>query len=126
MEMLFQISTALLLCHEMDAIKQKEWRILPILRSLNDDEGYKWFTVLHLPLYFLLLSCMFSENILLWFFVSCFYFIHGILHLILWRHPKNTFNNFISQLFIQGAALFGLIYMIWFTLVMSVLGSIEI
>lgn len=115
-EFMLQFSTAFLLCHEMDAIKQKEWRILPILKNLNDEVGYKWFVALHFPLYVALLYGFTSSNVILSLFINLFSVIHYVLHFILRKHPLNTFNNFISQFFIAGAAIFGLLYIIWFTL----------
>ncbi|WP_368665131.1 DUF6713 family protein, partial [Paenibacillus borealis] len=49
--MIFSINFALLLLHEMDAIRAKEWRMFIILKDMEDNRVFKVFTILHLPLY---------------------------------------------------------------------------
>lgn len=44
-----------LLVHEMDAVQLKEWRILPLLSRLDDRRGFAVFTLVHIPIYILLL-----------------------------------------------------------------------
>ena len=43
----FFLGFALLLVHEMDAVRLGEWRIFPLLRSLRDEAGYAAFAALH-------------------------------------------------------------------------------
>ena len=40
-----------LLVHEMDAVRLKEWRILPLLSRLDDRRGFAVFTLVHVPIY---------------------------------------------------------------------------
>ncbi len=51
----FLLGFCLLLVHEMDAIRCKEWRVFPITSRMEDEAGYRVFTLLHIPLYALLL-----------------------------------------------------------------------
>ena len=50
----FYLGFALLLVHEMDAVRLGEWRIFRLLRSLRDEAGCVAFAALHVPIYALL------------------------------------------------------------------------
>ena len=52
-DFLFFINLSLLVIHEFDAIRRKEWRLFVFLKDLEDELAYQIFTLLHLP--FLLL-----------------------------------------------------------------------
>lgn len=54
-EALFAIGLALLLSHELDAVRQAEWQVLPLLRWLDDATGYLVFVMAHVPLFALIL-----------------------------------------------------------------------
>jgi len=49
---LFAFNFSLLLLHEMDAIRAKEWKMFAVLKNMNEQNGYIVFSLLHLPLYF--------------------------------------------------------------------------
>src|SRR5918997_1241338 len=51
----FALGFALLLVHEMDAVRLGEWKIFPWLSGMGEEAGYRAFTALHVPLYALLL-----------------------------------------------------------------------
>lgn len=101
-----------MLVHEMDAVRLKEWRILPLLSRLNDQRGFAVFTLAHIPIYVLLLVGLSSEiaaggkgNLMLgldWFMV-----IHVGLHVLLRNLPRNEFKTVFSWLIIVGAGLAG-------------------
>ena len=55
LDLLFFIGLSLLLCHELDAVAQAEWRLLPVLRTLTDASAYPIFVWLHVPLFALVL-----------------------------------------------------------------------
>ncbi len=46
---LFIMGLCLFLAHEMDAVRHKEWRLLPILSRLGDEAGCRAFTAVHVP-----------------------------------------------------------------------------
>jgi hypothetical protein len=55
LDLLFFTGLAFLLCHELDAVAQAEWRLLPILSGMNDGDAYAVFVALHIPLFALVL-----------------------------------------------------------------------
>lgn len=110
----FYIGLALILMHEMDAIRCHEWRIFPGLSSLNDRLGYAIFTWAHLILYTLLFIFLVDPNYQdrIIFGMSIFFNVHLILHLLFLMHPKNEFKDLHSWLFIAGAAFFGALQLV--------------
>lgn len=106
----FHLALSFILIHEMDAIRCKEWRIFPILSNLEDKLGETIFILAHIPLCYAILVGLAGENksvIIYW--LDCFFVIHLGLHILLFRHPKNEFKDWISWVLIVGAAVFGAI-----------------
>lgn len=103
----FLLGVAFILMHEMDAIRCKEWRIIPGLSFLNDRLGLILFVFLHIPLfYWIFLEIQLNnDNFRLGF--DYFLIVHLILHLLFLMHNKNEFKDWISWTIITGAALFG-------------------
>ena len=56
--LIFLAGVAFLSAHELDAIRQQEWRVFPITRALDDGGGYRLFVLLHIPLWMLILWFM--------------------------------------------------------------------
>jgi hypothetical protein len=108
----FYLGLAFILTHEMDAIKQKEWIIFPILSLLKNEIGYLIFTFIHVPLYFLLfwglLNPSYSRESII-HGLSVFFIIHLILHIMFLLHKNNPFTSFFSWSLILLAGLFGLL-----------------
>jgi len=109
----FYAGLSFLAVHELDAMQRSEWRILPILSSLNDEVAGRLFLLLHTPLFvwiFAHLSQPHTEG-----FGSfrvgfdVFMLIHALLHVLLRKHPENEFRGWMSWVIIGGAAAFGLI-----------------
>ena len=97
--------------HELDAIKQREWRILPITFWLSDKQGYLVFTALHIPLFALIFLNLYSAEGLnrgLIRGLDIFFIVHVVLHLLFLIHPKNEFKSAFSWFLIVGAGLAGL------------------
>jgi hypothetical protein len=110
----FYLAFCFILTHEMDAVRLKEWRMLPFLSRLNENTGYVVFTALHVPLYLLLLLGLFRDidggiNRALVISLDSFFVIHIFLHLILMRHDFNQFKSLFSWVLILGAGIFGLL-----------------
>ena len=104
----FYLALALILMHEMDAIRCKEWRIFPGLSYLNDTWGLRLFLWAHLPLYYFLLFPLRQKNLEnLIYGLDIFFLVHVGLHLLFLLHPKNEFKDSLSWSFILGAGLFG-------------------
>lgn len=111
-QIFFFAGLALLLVHEMDAIRCREWAIFPLLARLDDKTGYATFTALHIPLYLvpflgLLVGDEPSRGLLIG--LDVFFIIHVFLHVLFLRHPKNQFTSLFSWAIIVGAGLSGLI-----------------
>jgi hypothetical protein len=107
----FFIGLALILTHEMDAIKCHEWRIFPFTSRLNDKTGYLTFTAAHVPLYLLLLWGLYRPSGFNTPFLitglNLFFIIHLALHIAYLKHPKNEFKSPFSWVLIAGAAIAG-------------------
>ena len=114
LDFLFFTAFAFLACHELDAVMQAEWRLLPILAGLDDETAYVWFVSLHVPLFALLMAWSGSTSPRTRFraqlALDAFMSIHLVLHLVLRSHPNNTFHSPLSEVCIYGAGLIGLIH----------------
>lgn len=96
----------------MDAIRCREWRIFPGLTYLNDKTGFIVFVLLHIPLFYWLMSeiQLSSEKFRMGF--DYFLIAHFILHLLFLRHKKNEFKDRVSWIIITGAGLSGFLDLI--------------
>ena len=113
----FFLALCFVFTHEMDAIQNKEWRILPPTAMLSDRIGYLVFTGIHVPLYVFLFWGLFGNsangiNTSLVFGLDVFFVVHVFLHLLLYRHPKNEFTTAFSWTLILGAGVSGAIDLI--------------
>lgn len=111
-DILFTLALSLLLTHEMDAVRRREWQVLPLLARIDDDaRGYAIFTALHVPLYALLLGGLMAggaaANQQLVRALDAFCVVHVALHLLFARHPRYQFNNRLSWTLIAGAGICG-------------------
>lgn len=109
MSYFYLASIALLLMHEMDAIRCKEWQIFPGLSSLNDKMGFTIFMLAHIPLFYWIMNEVHANNETFRVGFDYFAIIHFILHLMFLLHPKNEFKDFVSWFIISGAALMGIL-----------------
>ena len=110
----FYLGLSLLIIHEMDAIRCKEWRIFPGLSMLNDSWGYKIFLFAHIPLFLLLFIGLSGPgtNEPLINGLDIFFMVHVGLHILFLTHKRNEFKDWISWTIILGAGLFGLLDLI--------------
>lgn len=102
---------SLLLGHELDAVAQSEWRLLPGLSSLSDDAGRKVFVALHLPLFAALVWALFLSSATIRrrsrLGLALFMMVHVGLHATLEVPGISSFPEVLSRLFILGAGLVG-------------------
>jgi hypothetical protein len=102
---------SLLMTHEMDAVRQREWRVLPLLAWVTDDErGYRAFTAMHVPIYMLLLGGLLAGGAMgqrVAVGIDIFCMVHVGLHLLFIRHPEYRFRSWLSWALIVGAGLAG-------------------
>jgi len=105
----FYLALSLLLLHEMDAVRCREWRIFPGLSLLPERWGRPLFLLVHVPLYCWLLAALTNEASRAAFMhgMSLFCLVHAGLHLLFLLHPKNEFLDQQSWGIIAGAALAG-------------------
>jgi len=111
----FYIGISFILLHEMDAIRCREWRIFPGLSLLNERLGFIVFIWAHLPLFYWIfweLSHSHDPDTFMKGF-DIFLMVHLLLHLLFLRHKNNEFKDWISWSIIIGAALFGLLDLIY-------------
>ncbi len=109
---------AFIMTHEMDAIRCKEWELFPGLSSLKEPLARFLFIILHVPLYVALFYYLWSGpamtlNQSLITGLNIFFMIHVVLHLLMYRHPKNRFKSVMSWVLIVGAGVCGGIDLVW-------------
>ena len=114
LDLLFFTGLAFLLCHELDAVAQAEWRLLPFLSEMNDSDAYVMFVALHVPLLALMLwwtgSTVLRTRRRAQLLVDAFLVIHAGLHTALRFQADYTFHTTLSEACIYGAAVLGLIH----------------
>ncbi len=93
-----------ILLHELDAIRCHEWRIFPGLSSLSDRNGMLLFMVLHVPLFYWVISASFKDSSGFRVGFDLFLIIHLGLHLLFLMHPRNEFKDWLSWTLIVSAA----------------------
>ena len=103
------VGLALILVHELDAMRCHEWRIFPGLSMLPDRIGRMLFILLHIPLFVFLLVSLTAPVPGRAFIagLDIFLVVHLGLHLLFLLHPKNEFKDVWSWSIIAGAALSG-------------------
>ena len=108
----FSIELALLFAHEMDAIRNREWRMFLILKDMPDEKAYHIFTLLHIPIYVVIILLLSSTMRIGFIAVDVFLIAHMVLHLGFRKHPNNNFNHPISSCIIFGAGWLALLHLI--------------
>jgi hypothetical protein len=108
--MIFLLNVAWLATHELDAIAQHEWRVLPITSPLDDRRGYLVFTAAHIPLFMLII--WFSQDHAFQVGFDLFLMLHVALHWFFRNHPQYEFGNWFSQMLIWGGLPLGLLHLI--------------
>lgn len=110
----FNLGLGLLLTHEMDAMTNHEWRMLPILRSLDNSLGEVTFLLAHVPIFAVLIAFVASMNLAVRErarqFLCGFLIIHGVLHFALSGHAAYEFDAWSSTALIAGATACGIAY----------------
>ena len=114
MDALFSLVLSLLLAHELDAMRGREWRLLPVLRSLPDTQGRDAFILVHVPLVAAIvwLAAHPSGDVRFWFQAAAdaFFMVHVALHRAFSRHPDYDFHGALSRSLILGAGAVGALH----------------
>lgn len=99
-EYLFIANISMLILHEMDAIRRKEWKLFIILKDMKDDQGYLLFSALHFPLCFIILYFIMNNGSTYYSIfalgINIFLVVHGGLHLLFRKKTANEFSGVYS------------------------------
>ena len=113
---LFWTGFALLLSHELDAVAQAEWRLLPFLNLLPDETAYIVFVTLHVPLMAVLMWLLAYPSSLVrrrsQIAIDAFLAVHAVLHWLLSGEMAYTFHSGFSNALIFGGGVVGLLHML--------------
>lgn len=110
----FYLGISLLFTHELDAMSNHEWRVIPGLSALPEATGAAMFLIAHVPIFVLVIAFIASlnpttrnraRNV-----ASGFLVVHGIAHYLFSSHAAYEFSSAVSSVLIYGAALFGAAY----------------
>ena len=111
----FYLGIGLIFTHELDAMSNNEWLVLPLTSWLPNSTGQFVFVVAHIPLFAVVVGLLASENSAMRartrFFVAAFLVLHGVLHAAFVAHESYEFESVLSNVLIFGAALCGAIYL---------------
>ena len=108
----FALGFALLLVHEMDAVRLGEWKIFPWLSGMGEEAGYRVFAAPHVPLYALLFLGLLggaaaSRAVIVG--LDAFFVVHVVLHRVSPNHPENRFRSAFSRALVLGAGACGVV-----------------
>ena len=112
---LLYLGVGLLFTHELDAMRNQEWLVLPLTAWLPDDYAESVFVLAHIPLFAIVVAGLASlntkirKNTRIGF--SLFLVVHGVLHMVFMTHQHYEFESLTSKLLIFGGALCGLIHL---------------
>jgi len=113
---IFYLGLGVLFTHELDAMPNHEWRLLPILRGLSDDLGADIFVLAHVPIFAAVIAFIASQNPQIRaktrLITSGFLVVHGLLHGLFSGHTAYEFSSSLSTMLIYSAAGFGLMYLL--------------
>ena len=113
---LFYLGLATLFTHELDAIANQEWKVMPILRSLPEEVGFNTFVLIHIPLFAVLVAVVSSNNSRLRKLsrlgVGVVLLIHAGLHVVFTNVDGYEFDSMLSSLLIFGGAVVGGLYLL--------------
>lgn len=108
----FALELGLLLTHEMDAIRHKEWEMFIFLKDLPENTAYLVFTLPHILLYALVLFFLLLNNITILYVVDIFVICHLFIHFIFRSHPNNQLTGFWSLVIINLAGIIAAVHLI--------------
>lgn len=103
-----------LFTHELDAVPNHEWRVLPFLGALSDETAMTVFIAAHVPLFAVVVALIASSNArtrsLTRWSICVFLLVHGVLHALSGGQAAYEFSSTLSNLLIFGGAGFGALY----------------
>ena len=113
---IFYLGIGLFFTHELDAMTNHEWRVLPLTSWKPEYNGELSFVLLHIPLFAILVALVASLNEVIrrrsWIGVSLFLAIHGALHAAFMVHDDYEFSSLLSNVLIFVGAVCGAVYLV--------------
>ena len=113
---LFVFNFSLLLLHEMDAIRVKEWKMFVVLKSMREETAYLVFSIVHLPLYFVVIfavSHAFSSGYtLVYLLTDVFLIAHMVVHFLFRRNAANGFTSAYSNILIYAMGILASVHLV--------------
>lgn len=117
---IFAVNFSLLLLHEMDAVRNKEWKIFIILKDIKDEDAYIIFSLIHLPLYIWIIisvsQTLSTGCIFIWILTDIFMLFHGIIHFLFRKHASNNFKSLYSNALIYGMCILSAVHLFFYIL----------
>ena len=104
---LFYLAFAFLMGHELDAMTQQEWRLLPLLNLMDGEAARAAFVAIHVPAIFALLWWNGRGGAVFHAAFGGFCAIHAGVHWAFHGHPLYTFHRALSEAMIGGAGIVG-------------------
>lgn len=105
------LGVGLLFTHELDAIRNHEWLVLPLTSWLPDAFAEGVFVVAHIPLFAIVVAGLASLNSKIrknsHIGFSLFLVVHGFLHLAFLPNEHYEFESLTSNILIFGGTLCG-------------------
>jgi hypothetical protein len=112
----FYLGLALLFTHELDAMPNHEWQVMPLLSDLTDTAGRNMFVIAHIPMFAVVIAYIASLKLKTRSrardIASSFLIAHALLHFAFSGHPAYEFSSSLSSLLIYGAALCGVLFFV--------------
>ena len=109
---IFYLGIGFLFTHELDAVRNSEWRVMPLLGALPDDTGMTIFIAAHVPLFALVIGALASSNRRVQtnsrLALCVILVLHGLLHAVFMQHPDYEFYSVLSNVLIFGGAVLGI------------------
>ena len=120
-EAIFLLALGVLFTHELDAVANHEWRVMPLLDRLPEQTGLAVFIALHVPLFALLAGIVASRDsqirTLARLLICSFLLIHAGLHYWFSNAPDYEFGSVLSGILIYGGAMLGGMYLLLHVLI---------
>lgn len=101
--------------HELDAVLHHEWRLLYVLRTMDDSQAYPIFVLMHVAMFMAIFvyTDHHIEKYRKWFrnSLSVFLIVHALIHFSFIGTPGYTFAGWLSNSLIFGSAILGAAYL---------------
>ena len=115
-KIILYLGVGALFTHELDAMTNHEWRVLPLTSFLGEELGRDVFVLLHIPLFALLIGLLSSANQsrrrATRLALAAFLAVHALLHWFFSEHPSYEFSSALSNTLILLAGACGISFLV--------------